>query len=177
MAELNPLRYRGYYYDTETRFYYLQSRYYDPANHRFINADSQINLDGFIDYNMFAYCCNNPVASSDHDGRDQEYELASKEETIYIGNIRIVVTTTFYLTVPDGMPYTIALSNSEFSFGAAISNFDFAFGKEYSEETGDYTVALTLYDDGENSRLTWSRQPQKYNLWLCIRRIGNGTVI
>ena len=35
----NPLRYRGYIYDTETGFYYLQSRYYDPANHRFINAD------------------------------------------------------------------------------------------------------------------------------------------
>ena len=34
------LHYRGYYYDTETGFYYLQSRYYDPITHRFINADS-----------------------------------------------------------------------------------------------------------------------------------------
>ncbi len=40
MASINPLRYRGYYYDTETGFYYLQSRYYDPVNRRFINADS-----------------------------------------------------------------------------------------------------------------------------------------
>ena len=39
LAEVNPLRYRGYYYDSETGFYYLQSRYYDPENHRFINAD------------------------------------------------------------------------------------------------------------------------------------------
>ncbi len=39
LAEINPLRYRGYYYDSETGFYYLQSRYYDPANRRFINAD------------------------------------------------------------------------------------------------------------------------------------------
>ena len=39
LAEINPLRYRGYYYDSETGFYYLQSRYYDPENHRFINAD------------------------------------------------------------------------------------------------------------------------------------------
>lgn len=30
MAEINPLRYRAYYYDTETGLYYLQSRYYDP---------------------------------------------------------------------------------------------------------------------------------------------------
>ena len=39
MASANPLRYRGYYYDSETGFYYLQSRYYDPATRRFINAD------------------------------------------------------------------------------------------------------------------------------------------
>ena len=39
LANLNPLRYRGYYYDNETGFYYLQSRYYDPAVRRFINAD------------------------------------------------------------------------------------------------------------------------------------------
>lgn len=35
----NPLRYRGYVYDTETRLYYLQSRYHDPKIGRFINAD------------------------------------------------------------------------------------------------------------------------------------------
>ena len=40
IAELNPLRYRGYYYDAETGFYYLQSRYYDSKIGRFINADS-----------------------------------------------------------------------------------------------------------------------------------------
>ena len=43
LAEINPLRYRGYYYDNETGFYYLQSRYYDPANRRFINADGLIS--------------------------------------------------------------------------------------------------------------------------------------
>ena len=43
LAEVNPLRYRGYYYDNETGFYYLQSRYYDPVNRRFINADGLIS--------------------------------------------------------------------------------------------------------------------------------------
>ena len=28
IGNINPFRYRGYYYDTETGFYYLQSRYY-----------------------------------------------------------------------------------------------------------------------------------------------------
>ena len=54
LANQNPLRYyRGYYYDSETGFYYLQSRYYDPAMHRFINADSYASTgQGFIGTNM-----------------------------------------------------------------------------------------------------------------------------
>ena len=71
MADANPLRYRGYYYDTETGFYYLQSRYYDPATRRFINADALASTgQGFIGYNMFAYCNNSPVNTCDSDGRD-----------------------------------------------------------------------------------------------------------
>ena len=72
IANLNPLRYRGYYYDTETGFYYLQSRYYDPASHRFINADSYTSTDttDAISCNMFAYCGNNPVIYGDDEGTD-----------------------------------------------------------------------------------------------------------
>jgi len=71
LAEVNPLRYRGYYYDSETGFYYLQSRYYDPENHRFINADVYTSTDSSdaIACNMFAYCGNNPVMRIDIDGR------------------------------------------------------------------------------------------------------------
>ncbi len=69
MADLNPLRYRGYYYDSETGFYYLQSRYYDPANHRFINADALASTgQGFVGTNMFAYCNNASVGFYDPTG-------------------------------------------------------------------------------------------------------------
>ena len=67
IGDLNPLRYRGYYYDAETGFYYLQSRYYDPAICRFINADG-LFTDGFIGANLFAYCANNPVNTVDPTG-------------------------------------------------------------------------------------------------------------
>ena len=73
LAEINPLRYRGYYYDSETGFYYLQSRYYDPQNRRFINADSYASTgQGFVGTNMFAYCNNSPILFVDHDGDDAE---------------------------------------------------------------------------------------------------------
>ena len=62
LGAVNPIRYRGYYYDTETGFYYLQSRYYDPSIGRFINADNLASTSqGFMGYNMFAYCGNKPV--------------------------------------------------------------------------------------------------------------------
>ena len=70
IGDLNPLRYRGYYYDAETGFYYLQSRYYDFANCRFINADVYTSTDvvGFLECNMFAYCSNSPINNKDSDG-------------------------------------------------------------------------------------------------------------
>ena len=71
LANVNPLRYRGYYYDSETGFYYLQSRYYDPAIGRFINADSYASTDmvGLLSTNMFSYCENNPVMRVDPTGK------------------------------------------------------------------------------------------------------------
>ena len=70
LANINPLRYRGYVYDQETGFYYLQSRYYDPAIGRFLNADSYASTgQGIIGSNMLAYCSNNPINSCDTTGK------------------------------------------------------------------------------------------------------------
>ena len=70
LAAVNPLRYRGYYYDNETGFYYLQSRYYDPANRRFINADIYASTDSnnALACNMYSYCWNNVVILYDSEG-------------------------------------------------------------------------------------------------------------
>ena len=71
LASINPFRYRSYYYDTETWFYYLQSRYYDPAIGRFINADDAdlLGANGdFAGLNLFAYCGNNPISRVDCSG-------------------------------------------------------------------------------------------------------------
>ena len=75
----NPFRYRGYYYDTETGYYYLQSRYYNPQWGRFLNADGYINANGdLIGYNMYAYCSNNPVMYTDPTGNSKIADWAIK---------------------------------------------------------------------------------------------------
>ncbi|MBE7067627.1 MAG: RHS repeat-associated core domain-containing protein [Ruminococcaceae bacterium] len=70
LGQHNPLRYRGYVYDTETGLYYLQTRYYNPEMGRFITADSQLNEASILGYNLFAYCYNNPISFFDNDGRE-----------------------------------------------------------------------------------------------------------
>lgn len=71
IANINPFRYRGYYQDKETGFYYLQSRYYDSEVGRFINADDilYLGINGtLIGYNQYTYCINNPVNYCDYSG-------------------------------------------------------------------------------------------------------------
>ena len=80
MAAVNPLQYHGYYHDSETGFYYLQSRYFDPEICRFINADSYASTgQSYLGYNTFAYCGNDPVNRTDADGEfwDTVFDIVS----------------------------------------------------------------------------------------------------
>ena len=71
IGNLNPFRYRSYYYDSDIKMYYLQSRYYDADVGRFINCDD-VNYIGVteseVSYNPFAYCENNSVCGQDPEG-------------------------------------------------------------------------------------------------------------
>ena len=113
-AEINPLRYRGYYYDTETGFYYLQSRYYDPVTHRFINADSYSSTgQGIIGYNMFAYCNNSPVIQADHTG---EFGLLTLVSAVVSAAVN--VATTYIAAKATGQEYTLTDSLVSAAIGA-----------------------------------------------------------
>ena len=70
LGEYNPLRYRGYVYDTETGLYYLNSRYYNPETGRFINADNVLSgsVTTTSGHNLFSYCDNNPISNADSSG-------------------------------------------------------------------------------------------------------------
>ena len=78
----NPILYKGYYYDFETGYYYLQSRYYDPEICRFINADlpeiAQQSKDNYVGLDIFAYCDNDPINNSDPTGYKYSPKKAKK---------------------------------------------------------------------------------------------------
>ena len=85
----NPLRYKGYYYDQETSYYYLQSRYYDPSICRFINADlpqyAIAQKNACVGLNSFAYCCNDPVNCVDLFGySNKSPKISDKDKNVYV---------------------------------------------------------------------------------------------
>ena len=101
IGHINPLRYRGYYYDRETRPYYLQSRYYDFANYRLINADG-LFADSFIGINLFAYCVNNPVNTVDYTGN---FAIAVTAALLAIGLAAIVTATGLHRRLHTNLYY------------------------------------------------------------------------
>ena len=78
VSTYNPFRYRGYYYDTDTSLYYLESRYYNAQWGRFLNGDRYVSTgQELLGYNMFAYCENNPIAYIDTEGEFPVFVVAA----------------------------------------------------------------------------------------------------
>ncbi len=108
IGQINPLRYRGYYYDTETELYYLQSRYYSPDLMRFISQDDPAlsNAQGEpIGSNLYVYCLNNPVISSDSTGKSVTLTIMGITFTIkgiiaLVGFITASILAISYVTSP-----------------------------------------------------------------------------
>jgi len=106
ILEANPIRYRGYYYDNETGWYWLQTRYYNPTWCRFINADSLFiaGEDVINGSNMYAYCNGNPVMGVDPTGMAYNFWPAGYQDfwAAFINLFTYLLTTADYKRVPGG---------------------------------------------------------------------------
>ena len=142
LAEINPLRYRGYYYDSETGFYYLQSRYYDPENHRFINADTESSTgQGFIGTNAFVYVLNNPVALADSGGDKADITIWSHRKTKYTENYIITMTAEMVIETPMFDKMTAKVSKDSLAVTA--------LGKKLQGDylSANFSIDATMSDD------------------------------
>lgn len=127
VANLNPYRYRGYIYDTETGLYYLQSRYYDPITGRFLNADdTQFIQSQVLSSNLYTYCLNNPINHVDYEG-----EMAMKPMPPFsIGNNVFYKANKIYKSMLMTVEmYLLALQNKKQN---AI--YDFSNKTDYIEK-------------------------------------------
>ena len=116
LAASNPIRYRGYYFDTETSLYYLQSRYYNPAVGRFINADNYATTyKTSTGANMFAYCLNNPANCKDDGG-----ELANWLIGGVVGAVAGIVGQVLSDAATSLLTGKVTVSNWQTYAGAAV---------------------------------------------------------
>ena len=131
LALRNPFRYRGYYYDNESGFYYLESRYYDPHTKRFLSYD---DLESFF-YgeeedmeSLFVYCGNNPTVFLDKNGR-----LSYKNEIFTLNEFR-----------DESVSVSTAINKYFSGKGASSSTPVYRFASE------DYFVQLWNYSNAKN---------------------------
>ena len=132
IGNINPIRYRGYYYDTEIGLYYLQTRYYDPTTGRFVTIDGIAYADpeSINGLNLYAYCGNNPVMNVDPTGNAWwEWLLAAiivaacVVGAVFTGGSTLVGAAFVGAAIGGGLSLAsqginaIATGSSDFSFG------------------------------------------------------------
>ncbi len=148
MADINPFRYRSYYYDTETGFYYLQTRYYDPEIRRFINADNYElipTLAGTIgQLNVFAYANNDPIMYTDETG---EFVLSLLVVTLAGALIGALIESSIECAIVAQSPAEPMLNPVDSKYQGQLIKFEFSKNPDYNLFTSFYYTDR-LYEMG-----------------------------
>jgi len=141
LGEKNPYRYRGYRYDTETGYYYLQSRYYNPEWGRFLNGDAIGGSIGeLLSHNTFAYCNNNPVISKDPNGFRPMYtqgeETAAMRDASYEAMVKAAPAISNKL---GSISTSKSKSSSGFILSAVTAVADSVIGSKIVSKLGTFS--------------------------------------
>ena len=181
IGHINPLRYRGYYYDRETRLYYLQSRYYDFANYRFINADTYAttNVGSILSYNMFAYCENNPIQRTEVAGmfwrEIEELGKRTVEVAAVIGSVGgaiSLVAGAIGFTIGTGgagasaIPIAVAVANAMLTTALATASIGVL-----AAASGSAGNEITNSSSGRKRGI----EKQNSDVWNSFKRVKNQT--
>lgn len=168
IGDLNPIRYRGYYYDVETGLYYLNSRYYDPETGRFINADTTDVLENarydINGLNLYAYCENNPVSGRDDEGNMSFWKKLAIAAAVVVA-IAVVAAVVAAATAATGGAAGAALCAATSTFVGAAKGA--AIGAVTGAITGAATGAVQGAVEGYNDTGT---------LEGTLRGMGHGAV-
>ena len=167
VGQYNPIRYRGYYYDTDTGFYYLQSRYYDPTIKRFISADGVVSGVGgeLLGYNQYAYCFNDPCNKYDSNGM---FPISITSMRMIIKGIVIAAVLTFVGTTIAACIKNAVSSSKEANFDAVEDLLQKRMiEKNPNNEYGD-NVHLPVDQDG----LLYNKQNRDYASEIIKNDLG-----
>lgn len=175
LGNLNPIKYRGYYYDAETGFYYLQNRYYDAETGRFLNADCQLDFEaGNAEGNLFTYAGNNSVMRVDPTGRESA--------VITIITIVVVLVLVSYLSasfiptwrkncqkLADAMSRELAKISSVLTYYRSLAN---ALWADYSQS---FARAKKTYTGNELHHIVAKGAYRAAEARKVLNSVGIGT--
>ena len=164
IANLNPFRYRGYYFDTESGFYYLNSRYYDSKTGRFINADACASTgQGLLGNNMFAYCGNNPVNRYDVGGMLWK-ELWEEAKAVINSVIHAGNNIAVSLGIDTAAIGAIFLCMSQDNSGIYHANAD--CWQQYFGYNDVYDFAFDIGTSMKPAKFPFTYNGQEYIFWV-----------
>ena len=147
IANINPLRYRSYFYDAETGFYYVTTRYYDSDIGRWINTDRVMGVNqDMTTYNLFVYCGNNPVCRYDVGGMFWKELIsgllhAGNDFAIAIGIDTAAVGAYFLMMEPDENGIYHAVFDCWQQYFGYNELYDFAFDLGTSMVTAKFSFS------------------------------------
>ena len=168
IGNINPFRYRSYYYDKETNLYYLNSRYYNPAWGRFINGDGIIGANKDINsYNLYAYCSDNPINNLDYsgNGRIKDFFIGigkgfiKTTEKMLIG-LCTAFTNPIYPTSSQLLAHSLQLNPSDvYLDGKSKTAKQIKKSKEFQDAiktvVNENSNEISKYDKPIVSKTTW----------------------
>ena len=137
--ELNHIKYRGYYQDNESGFYYLQSRYYDSVIGRFVNTDDtniiSVEIGLIFKDNLYIYCYSNPVNNLDDDGT-KSINITSKLNSLMVKHAMKLYTMA-KLTYITGIFGRVVLLNKFYNLVKTGGEWDLKNKKSLETEKGE----------------------------------------
>ena len=156
LGQDNPIRYRGYYYDAETKLYYVSSRYYSPEICRFISPDDiepfARSHENSVQYNLYAYCWNNPVNMFDGDGEWPEW-VKKAVAVVAVAAVVVAATVVTVATFGAGSMAGVAAITATATFAARATEVAVLQVRKSSAEGLDTkkiatNIAEAIYDNG-----------------------------
>ena len=167
IGEINPIRYRSYYYDNENGLYYLNSRYYNPEWGRFISADESLGKNGtYTGYNLYAYENNDPINNVDFNGMFAKKFLTKVGALVTIAKVKIAHS---FLKIAKGTIKIVKdVSNTLYGMSNAVNDafyFDFqtGLGADVSKNNKNNESEVIGSGFSQTSGFTFSHSSFEYN--------------
>ena len=162
IGALNPIRYRGYYWDEEIALYYLNARYYDPEVGRFISQDyigyavlQFLEINGF---NLYIFCFNNPINYKDPEGC-----IAIADDIIIFATIFFIIAVYYIETTFHPIQNIANLIGDNFNDlidDSTIDNFneDIEFGNIIDESVVEVDDGVFYYSEHDTNKNPSNRE-------------------